>query len=110
MKLYGVKFLLFEHHSIHDLESDTLDIALADEYKPEYIWHSVIIAKYIGKLLLLLISHFEHNHPMQFYYLSHLIFDANGGLVLLKYINQSLFDQIDFESLLKGECLSLMEQ
>lgn len=64
-----------------------IDIALIEDYKAEYIRHSVIIAKFIGKMLMLLMAHFEHNNPIQFYYLSHLIFDANGGLVLLKYIN-----------------------
>jgi hypothetical protein len=42
----------------------------------------------ISDLFLFLLKHLKRNHILQFMYLSQLIVDANGVLVLLKFLNQ----------------------
>ena len=51
----------------------------------------------ISDFFLFLLKHFKANHLVQFMYLSQLLVDANGVLVLLKFLNQD-FSKIDFAS------------
>jgi len=49
--------------------------------------HRLIVALSISDFFLFLLRHFKTNHIVQFMYLSQLIVDANGVLVLLKFLN-----------------------
>ena len=86
---------------------DELDIAVTEFYKYESNRHSLITAKYIGLLLLFIQKHFQINHVIQCVYLSSLIVDANGVLVLLKFINQD-FSLIDNKNLRCNNILSIL--
>ena len=86
---------------------DELDIAVTEFYKYESNRHSLITAKYIGLLLLFIQKHFQINHVIQCVYLSSLIVDANGVLVLLKFINQD-FSLIDNKNLRCDNILSIL--
>lgn len=55
----------------------------------EHTRHKYITALYISKIFLLLMVRFKTNHVVQFSYLSQLMTDANGILVLLKFLNQN---------------------
>lgn len=80
--------------------------------------HRFITGLYISKLLLLLMKKFRLNHYMQAEYLSQLINDANGILVLLKFLNLESIDLCKLpifpymgeisRDLLIEECLSQM--
>ena len=50
--------------------------------------HKEIILKAVSFILLLLLKHFQRNHPLQAAYLKQLVVDANGILLILKYLNQ----------------------
>lgn len=50
----------------------------------------------ISDFFLFLLKHFKANHLVQFMYLSALLVDANGVLVLLKSLNQD-FSKINFD-------------
>jgi hypothetical protein len=67
----------------------------------------MITAKFIGLLLVFMQKHFQTNHVLQFVYLSSLIVDANGVLVLLKFINQD-FSKIENEHLRRDDFLSII--
>ena len=71
------------------------DLAIDPSLKAENLHHSFMVAKVVGRILYLLGSHFFENHPLQALYFAHLIVDANGVLVLLKFVNQ------DFSVLMK---------
>jgi len=51
----------------------------------------------ISDFFLFMLKHFKANHLVQFMYLSTLLVDANGVLVLLKFLNQD-FGKIDFDT------------
>lgn len=51
----------------------------------------------ISDFFLFLLKHFKANHLVQFMYLSALLVDANGVLVLLKSLNQD-FSKINFDT------------
>ena len=57
------------------------------EYQFEMDRHRVIVAMIISDFFLFMLRHFKANHVVQFMYLSQLIVDANGVLVLLKFLN-----------------------
>lgn len=86
---------------------ETIDLAVVDFYKYENNRHSLITAKFIGLLLLFIQRHFHSNHVLQCVYLSSLIVDANGVLVLLKFINQD-FSLIDNKNLRRSDVLSII--
>jgi hypothetical protein len=65
------------------------------EYQFEMDRHRIIVAMIISDFFLFMLKHFKANHVVQFMYLSQLIVDANGVLVLLKFLNQD-FTKIDF--------------
>lgn len=71
--------------------------AAMPEYQFEMDRHRVIVAMIISDFFLFMLKHFKANHVVQFMYLSQLIVDANGVLVLLKFLNQD-FSKIDFDS------------
>ncbi len=54
-----------------------------------------MVAGVIGEIFLLLLSKLKRNCLMQYVYLVQLVVDANGVLVLLKFLNQdfSLFKE-----------------
>jgi len=68
---------------------------------PEYLFevdrHRIIVAVVISDFFLFMLKHFKANHLAQFMYLSALLVDANGVLVLLKFLNQD-FSKIDFQA------------
>ena len=47
----------------------------------------MIVALIISDFFLFLMKHFKGNHVIQFIYISQLVVDANGVLVLLKFLN-----------------------
>lgn len=59
-----------------------------EESEAENDRHRLIVALSISDFFLFLLRHFKTNHIVQFMYLSQLIVDANGVLVLLKFLNQ----------------------
>lgn len=61
-----------------------------EETDSEMDRHRVIVAKAVSDFFLFLLKHFKRNHIVQFIYLSNLIYDANGVLVMLKFFNQEL--------------------
>ena len=73
--------------------------------------HRIIVAMIISDFFLFMLKHFKANHLVQFMYLSQLLVDANGVLVLLKFLNQD-FGKIDFETKLdaKFDFLKVTEQ
>ncbi|OMJ70830.1 hypothetical protein SteCoe_31105 [Stentor coeruleus] len=66
---------------------------------PDEARHRVVTGLFISKVLFLLIKRFRLNHYLQFQYLSQLINDANGILVLLKFLN------LDFAEISKTSSL-----
>lgn len=63
------------------------DFASLEEYKFENDRHRVIVAMLIADFFLFLMKHLKNNHVLQFIYVSQLVVDANGVLVLLKFLN-----------------------
>ncbi len=57
------------------------------EHDQEQDRHRLIVAMSISDFFLFLLRHLKRNHIVQFMYLSQLIVDANGVLVLLKFLN-----------------------
>jgi hypothetical protein len=72
------------------------DFAQLDEYKYENDRHRVIVALLIADFFLFLMKHLKNNHILQFIYVSQLVVDANGVLVLLKFLNQDFAKLVDF--------------
>ena len=72
------------------------DFATTEEYKFENDRHRVIVALLIADFFLLLMKHLKGNHVIQFVYVSQLVVDANGVLVLLKFLNQDFAKVVDF--------------
>ncbi len=68
-----------------------------EEFKFENDRHRVLVALVISDFFLYLMSHFKSNHIIQFIYISQLVVDANGVLVLLKFLNQD-FAKVDFST------------
>ena len=91
LQFYCQKREFFEEHqykSAHFRDIDQLqDFAGMDEFKFENDRHRVIVALLIAEFFLFLMKHFKHNHVIQFIYISQLVVDANGVLVLLKFLN-----------------------
>ena len=56
----------------------------------------MIVALLIADFFLYLMKHLKHNHVIQFIYVSQLVVDANGVLVLLKFLNQDYAKLVDF--------------
>ena len=54
------------------------------------------MALLIADFFLYLMKHLKHNHVIQFIYVSQLVVDANGVLVLLKFLNQDFAKLVDF--------------
>ena len=67
-----------------------------DEYKYENDRHRIITAMIISDLFIYMLKHFKANCINQFVYLSQLLVDANGVLVLLKFLNQG-FEKFSFD-------------
>lgn len=67
---------------------------LLSKCKYENFRHSLATSRYIGLLLVHIQRNFKSNHVIQAVYFSSLIVDANGVLVLLKFINQD-FSQVE---------------
>ena len=74
------------------------DFASLDEYKFENDRHRVIVALLIAEFFLSLMKHLKYNHVIQFIYVSQLVVDANGVLVLLKFLNQDFAKVVDFSA------------
>lgn len=85
----------------------SIDIAVLGDYKYEYQRHSLLSAKYIGLVLLYIQRQLQANHVLQCVYFTSLVVDANGVLVLLKFINQD-FAQIDSHNLCRADILSIL--
>lgn len=86
-------------HFTHDLSSEEApDFAALDEYKFENDRHRVIVALLIANFFLFLMKHLKYNHVIQFIYVSQLVVDANGVLVLLKFLNQDFTKLVDFSA------------
>jgi hypothetical protein len=83
------------------------DLAVSEIFKHENYRHSLTTAKYIGLILLYIQRHFQYNHVIQGVYLSALIVDANGILVLLKFINQDFTNASNY-LLRNDEALSIL--
>jgi hypothetical protein len=58
-----------------------------EEFDGEQDRHRLLVAMSISDFFLFLLRHFKRNHVVQFMYLAQLIVDANGVLVLLKFLN-----------------------
>jgi hypothetical protein len=67
-----------------------------DDYKYENDRHRVISAMIISDLFIYMLKHFKSNCINQSIYLSQLLVDANGVLVLLKFLNQG-FEKFQFD-------------
>jgi hypothetical protein len=67
-----------------------------EEYRYENDRHRIITAMIISDLFIYMLKHFKANCINQFIYLSQLLVDANGVLVLLKFLNQG-FEKFQFE-------------
>jgi len=76
---------------------EEMEFAKMPEYQFEVDRHRIIVAMVISDFFLFMLKHFKANHLVQFMYLSALLVDANGVLVLLKFLNQD-FGKIDFET------------
>ena len=74
-----------------------MEFSKMPEYQFEVDRHRIIVAMVISDFFLFILKHFKANHLVQFMYLSALLVDANGVLVLLKFLNQD-FTKIDFET------------
>ena len=72
------------------------DFAAMDSFKYENDRHRVIVAMLISDFFLFLMKHLKNNHIIQFIYVSQLVVDANGVLVLLKFLNQDFAKVVDF--------------
>ena len=79
-----------------DDEEET-EFSKMPEFQFEVDRHRIIVAMVISDFFLFMLKHFKANHLVQFMYLSTLLVDANGVLVLLKFLNQD-FGKIDFET------------
>ena len=78
------------------------DFASLEEYKFENDRHRVVVALLIADFFLFMMKHLKFNHVIQFIYVSQLVVDANGVLVLLKFLNQDFAKVVDF-SLVKSD-------
>jgi len=67
-----------------------------EDYKYENDRHRIITAMIISDLFIYMLKHFKANCINQFIYLSQLLVDANGVLVLLKFLNQG-FEKFQFD-------------
>ena len=76
------------------------------EYSFEMDRHRIIVAMIISDFFLFLLKHFKANHIVQFMYLTALLVDANGVLVLLKFQNQD-FSKVDFDKKPHTKCAFL---
>jgi len=63
----------------------------------------------ISDLFLFILKHFKRNHVFQFMYLSQLIVDANGVLVLLKFLNQDFSKITNQDTLIQYSVQSLLK-
>lgn len=83
------------------IEPEEVDEEMEFQKMPEYQYeldrHRIIVGMVISDFFLFLLKHFKANHLVQFMYLSALLVDANGVLVLLKSLNQD-FTKIDFDT------------
>lgn len=52
--------------------------------------HKEIVVKGTSAIIFLLLKHFKKNHILQAEYISQLIVDANGIVLILKYFNQDI--------------------
>lgn len=66
---------------------EEMEFAKMPEYQFEVDRHRIIVAMVISDFFLFMLKHFKANHLVQFMYLSTLLVDANGVLVLLKFLN-----------------------
>lgn len=95
---FNHEFLKVDEESKTEKEVNVLpDFATLEAYKFENDRHRVIVAMLISDFFLFIMKHFKNNHIIQFIYISQLVVDANGVLVLLKFLNQE-FSKIDFTS------------
>ena len=69
------------------MEDEELQFSKMKEYQFEIDRHRIIVAMVISDFFIFLLRHFKANHLVQFMYLSQLLVDANGVLVLLKFLN-----------------------
>lgn len=76
-------------------QSSPPDFATMEQFKFEMDRHRVIVALLISDFFLFIMKHLKSNHVVQFIYISQLVVDANGVLVLLKFLNQD-FAKVDF--------------
>ena len=65
----------------------------------EGLWHRIVVSHLIVRLLLTMVVRFRKNSYFQSAFLCQLISDANGILVLMKYINQDLKCELEFNEL-----------
>jgi site-specific DNA-adenine methylase len=72
------------------------DFAAMEGFKYENDRHRVIVAMLIADSFLFFMKHLKSNHVIQFIYVSQLVVDANGVLVLLKFLNQDFAKVVDF--------------
>ena len=79
-----------------DGQEEDPDFSKMPDYQFESDRHRIIVAMVISDFFLFMLKHFKANHLAQFMYLSALLVDANGVLVLLKFLNQD-FGKINFE-------------
>lgn len=70
-----------------EVKDDADNYANMPEFQFEMDRHRIIVAMIISDFFLFMLKHFKANHVVQFMYLSQLIVDANGVLVLLKFLN-----------------------
>ncbi|CDW84661.1 UNKNOWN [Stylonychia lemnae] len=94
---YAHSFLISQDSQNDDVRAEAPDFATVEDYKYENDRHRVIVALVISDFFLFLMKHFKNNHVIQFIYISQLVVDANGVLVLLKFLNQD-FTKIDFST------------
>lgn len=96
---------LFAEEGEAELPEDQLFSSMP-EYSFEMDRHRIIVALIISDFFLFLLKHFKANHIVQFMYLTALLVDANGVLVLLKFQNQGS-RKIDFDKKLDTKCFFL---
>ena len=68
-------------------EEEEINYATMAEFAFEADRHRIIAAMIISDFFLFLLKHLKGNHVVQFIYVSQLLVDANGVLVLLKFLN-----------------------
>ena len=68
-------------------EEEEVNYATMAEFAFEADRHRIIAAMIISDFFLFLLKHLKGNHVVQFIYVSQLLVDANGVLVLLKFLN-----------------------